>query len=65
MQLHKLVQVVIDLDTTLEELQSTISQEGATGVAFNFFNYNVESFGATEVSILLTKSKPTPYFYGS
>jgi hypothetical protein len=45
--------VVIDLATTLEELQSTISQEGSTGVAFNFFNYNVESFGADEVSIYL------------
>ena len=46
-------EVIIDLDTTLEELQNTISEADATGVAFNFFNYNVESFGASSVSIYL------------
>ncbi len=48
-------QVIIDLDTTLDELQNTISQADATGVVFNFFNYNVESFGADSdgVSIYL------------
>ncbi|MCH9657334.1 hypothetical protein K0U27_01340, partial [archaeon] len=46
-------QVIIDLNTNLEELQKSISQADATGVAFNFFNYNVESFGADEVSIYL------------
>ena len=46
-------QIVVDLDTTMYVLQQTISQAGATGVAFNFFNYNVESFGANEVSIFL------------
>ena len=47
--------VIVDLGATLEDLQETISQAGATGVAFNFFNYNVESFGAssTGVSIFL------------
>ena len=45
--------VIVDLGTTLDVLQSTISQAGATGVAFNFFNYNVESFGATSTSIFL------------
>ena len=46
-------EVIIDLDTTLDELQNTISEADATGVAFNFFNYNVESFGADSVSIYL------------
>ena len=49
--------VIVDLGTTLEELQNTISVNGTNsdGVAFNFFNYNVESFGAnsTGVSIFL------------
>ena len=44
------------MTTTLEELQNTISQAGTTGVAFNFFNYNVESFGADNVSIYLINS---------
>ena len=46
-------EVIIDLDTNLDELQNTVIQADATGVAFNFFNYNVESFGADEVSIYL------------
>ena len=47
-------QIIIDLDTTLDELQSTISQKkGEIGIVFNFFNYNVESFDANKVSIYL------------
>jgi len=45
--------VIVDLGTTMDELRKTISQADATGVAFNFFNYNVESFGATSTSIFL------------
>ncbi len=51
--------VVVDLGTTMDELQNTINQVGTSdgnpkdGVAFNFFNYNVESFGASKVSIFL------------
>ena len=49
--------VIVDLGTTMSELQETISVNGTSndGVAFNFFNYNVESFGAnsTGVSIFL------------
>ncbi|AFS81541.1 hypothetical protein NKOR_08410 [Candidatus Nitrosopumilus koreensis AR1] len=45
--------VIIDLETTMEELQKTIKKAGSTGVAFNFFNYNVESFGGSDVTIFL------------
>ncbi|WP_428325338.1 hypothetical protein [Nitrosopumilus sp.] len=54
--------VIIDLNTTMEELQNTIQIESAPGVAFNYFNYDVRSFdsgsqatgtGASNVSIFL------------
>ncbi|WP_299291966.1 hypothetical protein [Nitrosopumilus sp.] len=47
--------VIVDLKTTMEELQNTISQNGTRndGVAFNFFNYNVDSFGQSDVSVYL------------
>ncbi|MCV0431016.1 hypothetical protein [Nitrosopumilus sp.] len=50
---------VVDLDTTLEELQKTISQADSTGAIFNFFNYNVESFGTDRVSIYLLNQTST------
>jgi hypothetical protein len=51
--------IIVDLGTTMEELQKTIGQKDATGVRFNFFNYNVESFDANTVSIfLLNQTNP-------
>ena len=46
--------VIIDLNTTMEELQNTIQEESAPGIAFNYFNYDVRSFDdANDVSIFL------------
>ena len=49
--------VIVDLDTTMTELRDSINNnpdpDDNDGVAFNFFNYNVESFGASKVSIFL------------
>ena len=47
--------VIVDLGATMADLRETIQQNGTRndGVAFNFFNYNVESFGATNNTIFL------------
>lgn len=53
--------VIVDLGATMSDLYDTIGQADDTGVRFNFFNYNVESFGAssTGVSIfLLNQTSP-------
>ena len=61
----QVVIAIVDLGTTMRELSDpntgTIGQyddttEGDTSIRFNFFNYNVESFGATETSIFLLNS---------
>jgi hypothetical protein len=44
---------IVDLKTTMEVLKETVVDEDNTAVGFNFFNYDVRSFGADTVSIAL------------
>jgi len=53
--------VIIDLETTMEELQKSISVGNEDFHGFNFFNYDVRSFGGVDGSVnifLLNSTNP-------